>query len=110
LWESDGVKETFLGLVRSAVTDEAAALMLREFVADSILGTLARATRVSGTSAEVEYRAAMAATQMIGLAVTRLVLKLPAVAQASVDELAAAIGPSIERYLVGEVALPARLR
>jgi AcrR family transcriptional regulator len=108
LWESDAVKETFLGLVRSAATDEAAAFMLREFVADSILGTLARVAGVTGTRAEVEYRAAMAATQMIGLALTRLVLKLPAVAQASVDELAAAIGPSVERYLVGDIVLPDR--
>ncbi len=29
---------------------------------------------------------------MIGLAVTRLVLKLPAIADASIDELAASIG------------------
>jgi len=106
LWESDGLKETFLGLLRSAVTSEEAARMLREYVAESILGTLAKVVGVPGTKAEVEYRVAMVATQMLGLAMTRLVLGLPAVAEASVDELAAAIGPSVERYLTGEVVLP----
>lgn len=108
LWETDGLKETFLGLLRSAVTSEEAATMLREFLAESILGTIARAVGVRGTRAEVEYRTAMAASQMIGLGFTRLVLGLPAVAQASIDELAATIGPSVERYLTGEIALPDR--
>src|SRR5215470_2954318 len=44
VWESDQVKETFVGLLRSAVTNEQATVMLREFIADSILGTLARLT------------------------------------------------------------------
>lgn len=108
LWETDGLKETFLGLLRSAVTSEEAARMLREFVAESILGTLVRVIGVKGTGPEVEYRAAMVATQMVGIAMTRLVLGLPAVAQASVDDLAATIGPSIERYLTGEIELPDR--
>ncbi|HWF82739.1 MAG TPA: TetR family transcriptional regulator [Streptosporangiaceae bacterium] len=108
LWETDGVRETFLGLLRSAVTSEDAAIMLREFVAESILGTLVRIVDVRGTGAEVEYRAGMVATQMVGLGLTRLVLGLPAVAQASVDELAATIGPSVERYLTGEIKLPDR--
>jgi hypothetical protein len=37
------------------------------------------------------------------------VLGLPAVAEASVDELAATVGPSVERYLSGDIDLPARL-
>ncbi len=108
LWESDGLKETFLGLLRSAVTSEDAAIMLREFVTESILSTLVRVVGVKGTGAEVEYRAAMVATQMLGLAMTRLVLGLPAVTEATVAELAATIGPSVERYLTGEIELPAR--
>lgn len=108
LWETDGLKETFLGLLRSAVTSQEAARMLREFVAESILGTIARVAGVRGSRAEVEYRTAMVATQMVGLGFTRLVVGLPAVAQASVDELAATIGPSVERYLTGEIELPDR--
>jgi AcrR family transcriptional regulator len=110
LWESDEVRETFVGLVRSAVTSEQAAVMLREFVADTILGALARGAKPGdlGGPGEAEYRAAMVGTQMIGLALARLVIKLPAVASASVDDLAASIGPSVERYLSGDVAIPSR--
>jgi AcrR family transcriptional regulator len=111
LWESDGIKETFLGLLRSAVTSDQASVMLREFISDSILSTVARLTGLDqkGSPAEAEYRAAMVATQMVGLAVTRLVLGLPALTVASVDELAATVGPSVERYLTGDIELPPRV-
>jgi hypothetical protein len=111
LWESDETRETFVGLLRSAVTSEQAAVMLREFISDTILGTVARVAGLgrAGSQAEAEYRAAMVATQMLGLALTRLLLELPAVAGASVDELAATVGPSVERYLGGDIDLPARL-
>jgi len=108
LWESDGLRETFLGLLRSAVTSEQAAVMLREFIADSILGTVARVAGLPAADGQAEYRAAMVATQMLGLALTRLVLRLPAVADVSIEELAATVGPSVERYLTGDLAMPAR--
>jgi len=109
LWESGELGETFAGLLRSAVTSEPAAVMLREFVAESILGTIARVIGLPERygPAEAEYRVSMVATQMLGLGLVRLVLALPAVAGASVDELAATAGPSIERYLTGDVAIPA---
>ncbi len=112
LWESDALKDTFVGLLRSAVTSDQAAAMLREFIADSILGTIAQASGLNaagGSPEEVQYRVAMVATQMLGLALTRLVLRLPMVAEASVDELAATLGPTIERYLTGDIELPVRL-
>jgi len=110
IWESAGVKDTFLGLLRSAVTSEQASVMLREFISDTILATVARATGLDEqwSPAEAEFRASLVATQMLGLALTRLVLGLPAVADASVDELAATVGPSIDRYLTGDIGLPAR--
>jgi AcrR family transcriptional regulator len=110
LWESDQLRETFIGLLRSAVTSEQAAVMLREFIADSILSTVARAAGLHerGSRAEAEFRAAMVATQMLGLALTRLVLALPPIAAASVDDLAVTVGPTIERYLTGEIQIPKR--
>jgi len=110
LWESDALKDTFVGLMRSAVTSEQAAVMLREFISDTILTTVAKATGLDErwNPAEAEFRASLVATQMLGLALTRLVLGLPAVALATVDELAATVGPSVDRYLTEDIGLPAR--
>ena len=63
----------------------------------------------SGMSqAEVEYRIGMVATQMVGLAMTRFVIGFPAVAGASVEDLAATIGPTVERYLTGDIPVAQR--
>jgi len=138
VWESEDVRGPFLGLLRSAVTSEQAAGMLREFVTEAILGPVAAAAArglggpgqaavagagqaavagagqaaVAGAGAGAgqarpEFRAALAASQMIGLALTRYVLALGPVATASADDLAVAIGPTLERYLVGDVQAPA---
>lgn len=111
VWESTQIRGTFLGLLRSALENERAAAMLTEFISDSILTTLARAAGLAGQrpAQEAEYRVAMAASQMLGLALTRIVFGLPPMLQASVDEIAASIGPSVERYLSGDINLPERL-
>jgi hypothetical protein len=48
-----------------------------------------------------ELRAALAATQMTGLAVTRYVIRLEPVASAPAEALVSAVGPTVERYLLG---------
>ena len=45
----------------------------------------------------------MVASQVLGLAVARFVLALGPVASASQDDLAATIGPTLQRYLTGEI-------
>ena len=47
---------------------------------------------------------ALVASQVLGLALARYVLKIEPIAQASTDDLAAAVGPAIERYLTGEIS------
>jgi AcrR family transcriptional regulator len=105
LWESPGVLGPFLGLLRTAVTSEQAAAMLREFLTDAILGPMAAVAARSDPDG-AEFRAAMIATQMVGLMTMRYVLQLGPVASASIGEMAAAIGPTIDRYLTGDVRTP----
>ena len=52
---------------------------------------------------DAQFRAALVASQVLGLALTRYVLELDPLVRADVDELAAAIGPTLERYLTGQV-------
>jgi hypothetical protein len=102
MWDSTELRATFLGLLRSALTSEQAAAMLREFLADAILGPVAQLA--DGTDpAESAYRAAMVASQMVGLALTRYVLAFELVAASSVDDLAATVGPTLDRYLTGDI-------
>ncbi len=104
MWDSEEVQASFLGLLRSALTNEKAAAMLSEFVASTIIATIAGAAGGPADGGpEARFRASLAGSQMVGLAVARYVLKLEPVASAGPDELAAAVGPTLQRYLTGDL-------
>jgi AcrR family transcriptional regulator len=105
VWESDLVRGAFVALLRSALTSDRAAAMLREFLTEAILGPVANLVD-GGDPATTPFRASLIASQMVGLALTRYVLRFEPVAAASADELAAAIGPAIDRYLAGDIKNP----
>ncbi|HZD16751.1 MAG TPA: TetR family transcriptional regulator [Actinomycetota bacterium] len=99
VWESPASRSQALALLRSAVTNERAAAMLRGFVTSTILRIVADAIG----DEDAEYRASLVAGQVIGLGIARYVLRLEPLASASVEDLVAAIGPTLQRYLTGEV-------
>jgi AcrR family transcriptional regulator len=104
VWDSEEVRDPFLGLLRSALTNENAAAMLREFITSTIIGTVAAAAPGRDDHGhDARYRASLAASQMAGLAVTRYLLTLEPVASATPDELAAAVGPVLQHYLTGDL-------
>jgi AcrR family transcriptional regulator len=100
VWDSADVRTAFVGMLRSALTSEQAATMLREFVSQAILGPVAS---VAGDTdpERTPFRAALVGSHMLGLALTRYIVQLGPIASATPDELAAAIGPTVDRYLTG---------
>lgn len=101
VWDSDAGRQRFQALVRAAVTHEEATRMLREFLTREVFGRVVRELSSDGERpAGLEVRAGLAASQMIGLAMMRYIVEFPAVVDATHDELAALVGPTIQRYLV----------
>lgn len=100
VWDSEEGRQRFQALVRAAVTHEDATRMLREFLTREVFGRVVRELSTDGErSHELEVRAGLAASQMIGLAMMRYIVEFPAVVDATHDELAALVGPTIQRYL-----------
>jgi len=97
VWEPRSSRSGFLALLGSALTHEEAAAMLRGFVRDAILGPVARSLELPNA----DLRATLAASQLVGLAFLRYGTRLEPLASTDVDELAAAVGPTIQRYLTG---------
>lgn len=93
-----------LALVRSAVGNEWTAKLLREFLVSQVLRRVVGSLGLPRREADV--RGALAASQLIGVVIGRYVLKIEPLAGASPEELVAAIGPTVQRYLTGDVALP----
>ncbi|TAN28767.1 MAG: TetR/AcrR family transcriptional regulator [Actinomycetota bacterium] len=89
------VRDAILAMVRSAVSNERAARMLREFVTEEILAILGRITSASDS----ELRASMVASQLVGIAMLRHVVRLQALVEATTDEIAVLVAPAIAGYL-----------
>jgi AcrR family transcriptional regulator len=94
-----------LALVRSAVGNEWSATLLREFLVSQVLRRVVG--RLDLPAREREVRGGLVASQLIGLVMGRYVIKVEPLASASPEWLVAAIGPNVQRYLTGDVVLPA---
>ncbi len=117
LWDATPGQGPMLALLRSAVADETAAELLRDFLTRVAMGPLAKAA--GGDSPDL--RASLVASQVVGLAVSRYVLRIEPLASTPAAELAAHLGPTLDRYLTGalgsapepeqdEAAVPSRRR
>ena len=93
-WDSPS-GASLLGLIRSVVSSELAADLMREFVTREVLGRLTEAIKLDYP----QLRASLVATQLVGLAMLRYVIKVESVSSASPHELARWIGPTIQHYL-----------
>ncbi|GAA4211655.1 TetR/AcrR family transcriptional regulator [Actinocatenispora rupis] len=91
-WEADG---TLAAMLRVGVTNPAGAERLREVMAQQ-LGPYVAA--LCPDPAEAPRRAALVATQMLGVALCRYVLRLPPVADLTRAEIVAWLAPTVERY------------
>ncbi|HMK99241.1 MAG TPA: TetR family transcriptional regulator [Acidimicrobiales bacterium] len=100
LWETDDGAERIAALLRSAVANESAMRMLREFLTSAILRVVAIRLEV----ADAEFRASLVASQLLGLAMARYVFQLRPLASASLEEIANAIAPTLQRYLTGRIS------
>jgi hypothetical protein len=96
VWDPPTNREPMLGLLRSAVSHEDAARLLREF----LLGALARPLAAATGDDDVELRASLVVSQLIGLAMGRYVVRIEPLVSASVDQLVARAGPVLQGYLV----------
>jgi AcrR family transcriptional regulator len=93
---------TAAALLRSAVTNEWSARMLREFVITQILRRAIKELDLDAP--EGPLRASLVASQILGLATARYILKIEPLASATADQLARAVGPTIQRYIAGDIS------
>jgi AcrR family transcriptional regulator len=99
VWDHAANRDVFIGLIRSAVTDEQAATLLREFAVRELFGRVAAAL---GT-ADAELRASLVFSQIFGLAMARYILRIEPLASAPGAVIAAAVGPTVQRYISGDL-------
>jgi len=103
-WEGDLSDDVLMLLLRSAVTDEGAAQRLRTVFQEQLVGALSAVHPPE----EALRRAGLIASQTLGVALGRYLLRLPGLADRPAEDLVADLAPTIQRYLTGP--LPATSR
>ncbi|MEW2549641.1 TetR family transcriptional regulator [Streptomyces sp. NPDC047002] len=97
VWEDEGSRAPLLAVVRSALTHETAAGVLRTFVLGRLLEPIAQALDVP----DPRLAAELAASQMVGIALLRYVLRLEPLAGADAEELVRRVAPALQHHLTG---------
>ncbi|WP_435969458.1 TetR family transcriptional regulator [Streptomyces sp. Qhu_M48] len=95
VWENPVSRAPLLAVVRSALTHEAAAKVLRTFVLRRLLERIADELDVP----DPKFRAELAASHMIGIAIMRYVIQVEPMASADPEKIVAMVAPTLQRYL-----------
>ncbi|MBB1255687.1 TetR/AcrR family transcriptional regulator [Streptomyces alkaliterrae] len=95
-WEDD---EVLTALLRVGVTNEAGAARMRSVFAEQ-LGPVVRDLRPG--AADAPRRAALVASQILGMALTRYVLRLPPAVDMPRTDVIAWLAPTIQHYLTAD--------
>ena len=99
VWDNEEDRAPLVAIVRTAMSDDQAAAMVREFATKEIIGRIVKAAR----SDNQELRATLLGSQVFGLLIMRYIIKLEPLASADPETVARAIGPTFQRYLTGPI-------
>jgi AcrR family transcriptional regulator len=105
-WERDEHRNPILSLIHAALADDAAAVMLREFITANL--TLPVIEHVGAD--RPRFRAALLASQLLGFGLSRYALAFPALAAAPNEDLIAALGATLQHTCTMPLAVTDRER
>ena len=104
MFESPVTAPAFEALLRGAFANRLSGKLIREFFAVQILRRVVRELEAVVDAAELPLRANLAASQLLGLAATRYILKFEPIATVPRETVIAAVAPTLQRYLTGDIA------
>jgi hypothetical protein len=99
VWEGSLSNGSLISLLRAAASNEDAAGAVRAIFGGQVVPMLAQVV----PPAELPLRAGLVATQIMGLAVTRYILKVPPVVAMDRAQIVRLLGPTMQRYAVGKL-------
>ena len=99
VWEQPVPRARVQAILRSALTEEAAAALLRDFVTREVLGRVAAAV----DAPDAPLRASLVGSQLVGLGMLRYIVRVEPLASADGETVVAAVAPTLQRYLTGEI-------
>lgn len=100
LFDAPSDRAPFVALIRSAVTHEESARLFREFVGEQLVSRIAAAV---GTP-DARLRGTLVGSQVAGMVLLRYIIRVEPLASADPEQVVAALAPTMQRYLTGEIS------
>src|SRR5699024_2091461 len=104
--ESPATGPGFRALLRGALANDLSARLLREFFTRQVVRRLTAALDSVVPAAEMPTRASLVASQIFGMVLMRYLIGLEPIASMGHDEVVAAVAPTVQRYLIGDLTWP----
>lgn len=102
MWdEAEGSGSSFAACVAGMAASTSVADAMREFVAERVWQN--SPTNPGESAALTRQRRALVSSQLMGLAFTRYILRVPPVSTASPRQIARWAGPTLDRYISGVI-------
>ena len=101
--ESPATGAGFRALLRGALANDLSARLLREFFTRQVVRRLTAALDGVVPAAEMPTRASLVASQIFGMVLMRYLIGLEPIASMDHDEVVAAVAPTVQRYLTGDL-------
>jgi AcrR family transcriptional regulator len=98
-WDSEQ-RASLVAAARTALSDPGMSRPLQEFFSLEVVGDVLG--DLDPDSEESRRRAGLVASTVVGLLIGRYVLALPALVEQRIEDLVAAVGPVLQRYLDGD--------
>jgi AcrR family transcriptional regulator len=102
VWDqAEGTGSSFASCAGAMASSPMVAAAMREFLTERVWRTIPRLE--GDDEATHQSRLAMVSTQLIGLAFTRYLTRVPPVSTATPAEIGRWAGPTLDRYMTGEI-------
>ncbi|EKF25419.1 bacterial regulatory s, tetR family protein [Mycolicibacterium hassiacum DSM 44199] len=101
IWESPDTGPAMAAMLQSATSNPDAHEAFRGFIQGYVLQTV---SGVLGGDEQARLRATLAASQLVGMAVLRYVMRIGPLAELSHAELERLLAPTVRRYLTADAA------
>ena len=101
-WEQPANRQVLMAMLRSAAANEQATALVRRRLMAEVFGPLTSLLAVP----DADLRVSLVGSQFVGLALMRYVARIEPIASASIDELSRSVGPTVQRYLTGDLSCP----
>jgi AcrR family transcriptional regulator len=98
-WDAEAGRNPIVALLRTALSQESAARLFRDFLSTRFFGPLAEGLRID----RPELRTSLASSQLVGLGIIRYVMRFEPLASMDSEAVIAVLGPALQRHLTGRL-------